>query len=196
MASNASYWDKGTDTATEIDLRVQQGLLNAATEIKAIDGNQNAFIDKYGIHLQEVVDGKVSPEQGWIVNNKFLYSDDAFQTSKSVFGKFNIPISVSEDGTVNYEERWGLLADAVIAGYIEGSTIKGSAIEGGTIKIGERDDGKHKFEVDENGYITMTGGKGISSNGTTIDLDVYNIAIKLTASSTVLSTHTQSITLT
>ena len=92
VASNASYWNKGTDTATSIDVRLQQGLLNAATEIKSIDGTQHAYLDKYGWHLQEVdpVTGEVSPEQGWIVNNQFLYSDDAFKTTKSVFGKYTI----------------------------------------------------------------------------------------------------------
>lgn len=183
VASNASYWDKGTDTVTSIDLRLQQGLLNSATEIKSIDGTQNTFIDKYGIHLQEVdpSTGEVLPEQGWIVNNKFLYSDDAFKTTKSVFGKYKI----------GDEEYWGLLADAVIAGYIEGSTIKG-----GTIQIGERADGEYNFEVDANGYITMVGGKGISSSGDTIDLDDYNTTIEIIADRTILDSKTQNITLT
>lgn len=152
VASSASYWDKGTDTVNSIDTRLQQGLLNAAAEIKAIDGTQNSFIDKYGIHLQEVdpVTGEVSDKQGWIVNNKFLYSDDNFTTTKSVFGEY----------TIDGKTYWGLLAEAVIAGYIEGSTIKG-----GTIQIGERIDGKYNFEVDANGNILMMGGRGVSANG-------------------------------
>lgn len=183
VASNASYWNKGTDTATSIDIRLQQGLLNAATEIKSIDGTQNTFMDKYGIHLQEIdpTTGEVSPEQGWIVNNKFLYSDDAFKTTKSVFGKY----------TVDGETRWGLLAEAVLAGYIEGSDIVG-----GTIQIGERGDGNYNFEVDQNGYITMVGGKGLSSNGETIDLDVYNTSIELTSNTDAFDNNIQSIALT
>lgn len=182
VASNASYWDDGSDTANSIDVRLQQGLLNAIESIKDIDGNQAAFIDKYGIHLQEVIDkntGEVSPEQGWIVNNKFLYSDDGFKTTKSVFGKY----------TIDDQNYWGLLADAVIAGYIEGSTIKG-----GTIQIGERPDGGYNFEVDTNGYITMTGGK--SGSGAEINFDDYNTEVELVADSTVLGQGAQSITLT
>lgn len=165
VASNASYWDKGSDTANAIDVRVQQGLLNAATEIKSIDGLQNVVIDNYGIHLQEKNPdtGEVSDKQGWIVNNKILYSDDAFETAKSVFGEY----------TVDGQTYWGLLAEAVIAGYIEGSKIVG-----GTIQIGDRGDGSYNFEVDENGYITMRGGKSISSNGEVIDLDNYNTTIQ------------------
>ena len=142
VASNASYWNKGSDTANSIDVRVQQGLLDAATEIRSINGNQNTVIDNYGIHLQEKDPntGIVSDKQGWIVNNKFLYSDDAFKTAKSVFGEY----------TVDNQTYWGLLAEAVIAGYIEGSTINGSNIYGGTINIGDG-----KFTVDSNGAVTM-----------------------------------------
>lgn len=49
VASNASYWNKGSDTALSTDLKIQQGLLDAATEIKASDGTQGVTIDKYGI---------------------------------------------------------------------------------------------------------------------------------------------------
>ena len=183
VASNASYWNKGTDTATSIDVRLQQGLLNAATEIKSIDGTQHSFMDKYGLHLQEINPdtGEVSPEQGWIVNNQFLYSDDAFKTTKSVFGKY----------TVDDETRWGLLAEAVIAGYVEGSKIVG-----GTIQIGERDNGGYNFEVDDEGHITMIGGKGINSNGDTVDLDMYNTSVELTSDATVFNNDSHDITLT
>ena len=51
VASNASYWDRGTDTATSTDLKITQGLLDAVTAIKSIDGTQGAIIDKYGIRL-------------------------------------------------------------------------------------------------------------------------------------------------
>ena len=147
VASNANYWNKGADKSNEIDLRIQQGLLDAATAIKSIDGTQNVIIDKYGIHLQKVdpSTGKVNDKQGWIVNNQFLYSDDGFKTTKSVFGEYKI----------ENQTYWGLLAEAVIAGYIEGSQIKG-----GTIQIGEQDDGTYAFEVHDDGSVTMHGGSG------------------------------------
>lgn len=146
VASNASYWNKGTDQANSIDLRIQQGLLDAATSIKSIDATQGVEIDNRGIHLrkinQETQD--YDPEQGWITNNKFLYSNDAFKTVKSVFGKYKI----------DDEEYWGLLAEAVIAGYIEGSRIRG-----GTIQIGDLGNDQWSFEVDENGNVSMLGGQ-------------------------------------
>ena len=97
-------------------------------------------------------------KQGWIINNQFLYSDDAFKTVKSVFGEYKVPVSRDENGVVTYETYWGLLAEAVIAGYIEGSKIKGSEIEGGIIQIGDLGNGKWSFEVDEKGNVKMLGG--------------------------------------
>lgn len=170
VATNSSYWTRGSDIATATDLKIQQGLLDAATAIKAIDGTQSVSIDKYGIHLRKEDPNNPSgydDRQGWIVNNQFLYSDDAFKTVKSVFGEYSVPVSKEEDGTVNYETYWGLLAEAVIAGYIEGSTIVGTDIEGGTIKIGEyeyEDENGEKhvyyaFEVDKHGNVSMLGGQ-------------------------------------
>lgn len=52
VATNASYWTKGSDQANSIDLRLQEGLLNSIEALKAIDGTQNAYIDKYGIESQ------------------------------------------------------------------------------------------------------------------------------------------------
>ena len=137
VASNASYWNKGASQANDIDFRLQRGLLDAATSIKSMDGSQGVEIDNYGIHLRKVDPNtnEYDPEQGWITNNKFLYSNDAFKTVNSVFGKYNI------DG----REYWGLLAQAVVAGLVEGSTMIG-----GTINIGNG-----AFVVHEDGTVTM-----------------------------------------
>ena len=149
VATNASYWTKGSDQANNIDLRLQEGLLNSIEALKAIDGTQNAYMDKYGIHL-EVVNpntGEIGDKRVWMVNNQIVFTDDGFKTSKSVLGEFTV------DGTTYY----GLLAQAVIAGYIEGSQIRG-----GTIKIGEQPDGTYAFEVHEDGSVTMNGGSTIA----------------------------------
>ena len=49
VATNSSYWTKGSTTATSTDLKIQQGLLDATTSIKSMDGTQGVEIDKYGI---------------------------------------------------------------------------------------------------------------------------------------------------
>ena len=149
VATNASYWTKGSEQANNIDLRLEEGLLNSIEALKAIDGTQNAYMDKYGIHL-EVINpdtGEIGDKRVWMVNNQIVFTDDGFKTSKSVLGEF----------TVDDVTYYGLLAQAVIAGYIEGSSIVG-----GTIKIGLQDDGSYAFEVHEDGSVTMNGGSSIS----------------------------------
>lgn len=174
VASSASYWNSGADAANSIDLRIQQGLLDAAASIRDIEGDQLAYIDKYGIHLQEMDPntGEISPKQGWLVNNRFLYTDDAFKTVKSVFGEYKI----------GNDTFWGLLAEAVIAGYIEGSKIVGGTIQIGEIKDEDGNVIGYNFEVDESGHITMIGGSSTTVNGTSIDIDWYNTNVEISAS--------------
>ena len=158
VATNASYWTKGSEQANSIDLRLQAGLLGSIEALKAIDGTQNAYMDKYGLHL-EVVNpdtGEIGDKRVWMVNNQIVFTDDGFKTSKSVLGEFTI------DGITYY----GLLAQAVIAGYIEGSSMVG-----GTIKIGLQPDGTYAFEVHEDGSVTMNGGSTISGYAKEEDID-------------------------
>lgn len=149
VATNASYWTKGSDQANSIDLRLQEGLLNSIEALKAIDGTQNAYMDKWGIHL-EVINpdtGEIGDKRVWMVNNQIVFTDDGFKTSKSVLGEFEV------DGVAYY----GLLAQAVVAGLVEGSQIRG-----GTIRIGEQEDGTYAFEVHADGSVTMNGGSSIA----------------------------------
>lgn len=188
VASNASYWNKGSDTAFSTDLKIQEGLLGTTDVIKAIDGTQGVSIDKYGIHLQ-LIDpdtGEIDPKEGWIVNNQFLYSDDNFKTTKSVFGEYKI-------GNQAY---WGLLAEAVIAGYIEGSTIVGGTIDIGNGTFVVESDGSVTMKassidgyVEENGVISsinqspesiVVNANRISLAGKNIDLTSDNITIDST----------------
>ena len=168
VATNASYWSKGSNKANSIDLRLQEGLLNSIEALKAMDGTQNAYMDKYGIHL-EVVNpstGETGDKRVWLCNNQIVFTDDGFKTSKAALGECPIlaidretgdPIIDSETGEKKYEPGWGLLAQAVIAGYIEGSRIRG-----GTIQIGEQTDGSYAFEVREDGSVVMNGGSQIA----------------------------------
>ena len=149
VAQNSARWTKGSDKANSIDLRLQEGLLNSIEALKMVGGNQKSYMDKYGLHLEAVNPdtGEISDKRVWLVNNQIVFTDDGFKTSKSVLGEF----------TVDGETYYGLLAQAVIAGFIEGSKIKG-----GTIQIGEYIDingnPRYAFEVHEDGTVTMGGG--------------------------------------
>lgn len=147
VATYSSYWTRGADTATSTDLKIQRGLLDATTQIKSVDGTQGVVIDKNGILLQRFnEDGSVNPHQARLVNNMILMTDDGWKTSRTGLGQF----------IINDSEMYGLLAEAVISGYIESSTIKG-----GTIQIGEQPDGTFAFEVHPDGSVTMSGGSRI-----------------------------------
>lgn len=152
VATNSNYWTHGSDVATATDLKIQRGLLDATTQIKAIDGSQGIIIDKYGIKLQKQnADGSIDPHQTWMTNNMILMSDDGFKTSRSALGEI----------TVDGQNYYGLIAEMVLSGYIEGSKIVG-----GTIQIGLQNDGTYAFEVHQDGTVTMSGGSGyIDSEG-------------------------------
>lgn len=133
VASSQSYWEKGADLATSTDLKIQNGLLSAIDGI--YNGDKSVLIDNHGILLRKVEDnGEYSPYQIWLTNNNILVSTDAFQSAQTGIGVFEV------DG----RELYGVLAKAVLAGYIEGSTIIG-----GTININDT------FMVDESGNVTM-----------------------------------------
>ena len=143
VASGSANWQKGYNVATAIDEKIKQGLIDATTSIKSNSAGQDVSWDNYGIHLRKVVDGVLDKHEGWITNNKFLYSDDNFQTTKSVFGNY----------TIEGETYWGILAGCVSAGLIEGSHIIG-----GEICIGLQEDGTYAFKVDKDGTVTMNKG--------------------------------------
>lgn len=147
VASGSSYWQKGYDVATAIESKIKQGLIDATTSIKSNSAGQDISWDNYGIHLRKVVDGVLDKHEGWITNNKFLYSDDNFETTKSVFGNY----------TIDGKTYWGILAGCVSAGLIEGSKIIGGEICIGEQKS-ETGETTYNFRVAPDGTVTMNKG--------------------------------------
>lgn len=157
VATNSSYWTKGSDQATATDLKIQSGLLDANTKICSIDGTQSVVIDKYGIKLQKQnEDGSMDPAQAWFVNNNLLFTSDGWKSTRMGIGEFTAE---------NIGTFYGVIAEAVLSGYIESSTMVG-----GTIKIGLQDDGSYAFEVHEDGSVTMSGGSSIDGYAKTEDV--------------------------
>ena len=154
VASSATNWQKGADKATALDKAIAEGLKDAALEVGAAYGQAISW-DQYGIWGRKLVEGttdQFEDEQFRMINNKLVFSSDGFKTSKSVFGKFTI-----KDKNGDYKTYWGVLSDAVISGYIEGSEIYG-----GTINIGDGN-----FVVDAAGNMSVGG--SASLGGTTVD---------------------------
>ena len=140
VANSASSWQRAVDKSNRIDEAIEQGLKEATLQI-GYENGQNIEIGQYGIWGRKLIEGtedQYENEQFRIVNNKILFSDDAFQTSKALFGKF----------TFNGETYYGVLSDAVVGGYISGSTI-----EGGSLRIG--DGSQNYFQVASDGTVTI-----------------------------------------
>lgn len=162
VASNQSYWEKGADLATSTDITIHNGLLDAIEGIYNAD--KSVLIDNHGILLRRKLDnGEYSPYQIWLTNNNILVSTDGFDTAQTGIGVFD----------VNGHELYGVLAKAVLSGYIESS-----AIVGGTIKIGQQLDGTYAFEVHADGSVTMSGGSNIAGvSGADLASSVYSCNI-------------------
>jgi hypothetical protein len=140
VATSAGDWQKAVDKSNKLEQDIASGLQNAALEVGRASG-QSIVWDEHGIWGRKLIDGTTDqyhPEQFRIINNKLVFSNDGFKTSKAMIGSY----------TVNGETRWGPLAE-----YVTADTIEGKLISGGRIEIGE--DGKNKFIVDENGNVSI-----------------------------------------
>ena len=111
VANQSGIWNSGADRATATDLKIKQGLLDATTQIKSIDGTQSILIDKYGIRLQKqnLNTGEIDPHQTWLVNNMLLMTDDNWRTSRAGLGQF----------VVDNTEFYGACCEEITSGFIE-----------------------------------------------------------------------------
>lgn len=139
VAKSASDWQKAVDKSNRLDKAINEGLKDAALSVASSNG-QNITWDGRGILCRKKVDGQddvYEDEQILITNNKIVGTMDGFETSKGVFGSYEY------DG----QKYYGVLAEAVIGGIIEGSEIVG-----GRLEIGG-DGGK--FLVHEDGSVEI-----------------------------------------
>ena len=111
VASQSGIWQSGADRATATDLKIKQGLLDATTQIKSVDGTQSIIIDKYGIRLQKQNPdtGEIDPHQTWLVNNSIMMTDNNWKNSRCGLGQF----------TVDGAEFYGLCNEKIIVDFIE-----------------------------------------------------------------------------
>ena len=136
VANSASAWQKGADKATSLDKAISEGLKDAALAVSASTG-QSIVWNERGIIGKKLIDGTqdtYEDEQFMLTNNKLVFTTDNWATSQGVFGKF----------VVDGQEYFGVLASAVLGGYVEGATLRG-----GTLNINDN------FIVDEDGTVTM-----------------------------------------
>ena len=149
VAANKSSWQRGADKANALDQAINEGLRNAALSVGAADG-QSIIWDKYGIRGRKLRDGSTDeyePQQFALINNKLVFTDDNWQTSRAVVGEFEIELP-NDNNVMVKQNMYGLLADAIVGGYIQGTDIVG-----GSLKIG--DGSNNYFQVDEKGDVKI-----------------------------------------
>ena len=143
VATSAGDWQRAVDKSNKLEQDITDGLQNAALEVGRASG-QSIVWDEHGIWGRKLIDGTTDqyhPEQFRIINNKLVFSNDGFKTSKAVFGSY----------TVNGETRWGPLAE-----YVTADTIEGKFIKGGAIQIGDPNkEGGDLFIVNEDGSVEI-----------------------------------------
>jgi hypothetical protein len=147
VAANKSSWQKAVDTSTKLDQAINDGLKDAALSIGSAHG-QSIVWDQYGIRGRKLREGSTDQyedQQFALINNKLVFTDDNWRTSRAVVGEFEIDIDNTK------QKMYGLMADAVVGGYLQGTDIVG-----GSLKIGSGDG--NYFEVLEDGTVTITQG--------------------------------------
>lgn len=123
VAKSGNSWQKSVEKTNKIESDIATGLQDAALKIRNASG-QSVEIGDNGLIGRKLIDGttdQYEDEQVALINNKLVFTADNWNTSKAAFGKFEY----------QGQEQWGIISDAMVAGYISGSTI-----EGGNLRIG------------------------------------------------------------
>ena len=150
VAKSAGDWQRAVDKSTRLEREIADGLVDATLEVGKASG-QSIELGQNGLRGRKLVDGttdQYEDEQVDLINNKLVFTSDNWKTSKSAFGKFEI-----EDENGNKVEHWGMLAEAMVGGYIEGAVLRG-----GSLKIGKK--GGSQFIVNEDGSVQITDASG------------------------------------
>ena len=145
VAQSAGTWQRAVDKSNRLEEEISDGLQNTALQVGRASGQAISW-DEHGFRCRKLVDGTTDQyldEQIAIINNKIVFTNDGWKTSKSALGEFEVDIN--GDGVD--EKMYGLLADAVVSGF-----IKGSVIEGGSLKIGGTGG---TFIVNEDGSVQI-----------------------------------------
>jgi hypothetical protein len=147
VATAASDWQRAVDKSNKLEEAIANGLQDAALQVGRAS-NQAISWDKNGFYCRKFLDGSTDQyedEQIAIINNKIVFTRDNWQTSEAALGEFQV--DVNGDGVD--ETMYGLIAQAVVSGY-----IKGSVIEGGSLKVGGTGG---TFIVNEDGSVEILG---------------------------------------
>lgn len=129
MSTNFNYIAhqsaQGNQAARKINKILNEGLNTALTAIRNSD-NQEIVMDAHGILGRQYDDilGDYSGEQFKFINNLLVFTRDNWKTAESALGKIAYRDPVTGEDVADY----GLIAKAVIAGFLMGNKIVGGEI--------------------------------------------------------------------
>lgn len=154
VSFNRFNWNKADENANDIQSMISDGLLNAGATFKNSRSTFN--VDDRGIFMSKEDDSNIGAA---LTGSNLLFTTDGWNTVRSSLGKISYT-----DNTGTKHDDYGLIAEAVLAGYvygsyISGSTIYGDSIIGGSITGTTFNNGNGTFSVDSNGYIKASSGK-------------------------------------
>jgi len=181
-----------------MDAWLKTGLDSTKTRIMNNDAEE-IEITNVGITAKKYNDvtDSYDDEQLRITHNILAFTDDAWETVKTALGKFTFTHHephLTQRESVKQEEAYGLVAEAVLAGWVVGSVVEGSTIISGHIQnpsnttyISLTDeswteynrkaypyfiDANGNFQVTRNGNVKLKGGH-ISNPDDTAYIDLY-----------------------
>ena len=115
VSVSGQKWDEAAKYSYEFN-KYKSEALNLATQELWNADNQEVTMGAYGIRCKEYnpILGDYEPEQLWIVKNKIVFSDDGFNSAKTVFGKY----------IFNGVTYYGLLGEAIVGNLFIGEKLR------------------------------------------------------------------------
>ncbi len=164
VSFNSSYWNSAAKNTSSIGKMLDDGLIAAGKYLKNGEDSE-MVIDTRGIFVNTISGEYAGKDSIYVGGGRILFTDDNWKTVSEAIGRIDI----------KGESVFGVLAQAVIAGYIAGCEVVAGSIlssnyspttgQGTKINL---DDGTFTFAdgklVFNNGKLTMKGTEIISDN--------------------------------
>ncbi len=188
VATAAGTWQAAADKANKLEESIASGLQDVTLQIGRASGQAQTW-GPDGLYFRKFKDGSTEEyddQQIAIINNKLVFTNDGWKTSKAALGQFDV--DTNGDGVK--EQLYGLIAEAMVGGY-----IKGSVIEGGSLKIGDETiEGGNLFVVNPDGSVEIKSNgqdKYASKNAISVIDNAYKYTISLTYTNSTIFNNTE-----
>lgn len=171
VSFNASYWTKSSKEANDTSKAIDEGLLKAGYTLTDGTGTE-MIMDQRGIFLNTNdinADGTPNAHPNdsiYLGGGRILFTDDDWKTVSTAVGRVDI----------NGESTFGVIAKAILAGYIEGSEIIGGTLSSKDYLLNSRgmridlDKGEMNINGNNKNVLSITtdtsGNKSLTLSGT------------------------------